>query len=79
MDVKHRGIWQGGGFGVILTNGCRVNAKSYAVDMVLLSPHVDALLMMLNICESEAAKFDIKFNTSKSVCMLLKPRDQGFQ
>jgi hypothetical protein len=54
---------------------CCINAISYADDMVLLAPHADALQMMLNVCEAEAATLDIEYNTSKTVCMLIKPRN----
>jgi hypothetical protein len=54
---------------------CCINAISYADDMVLLAPHVEALQMMLNVCEAEAATLDIEYNTSKTVCMLIRPED----
>ena len=48
--------------------------------MVLLAPHVDALQIMLNICEAEATTLDIEYHTGKSVCMIVKPRTvQRFQ
>ena len=59
---------------------CCINAISYADDMVLLAPNVDALQTMLNICGAEATTLDIEYNTNKSVCMLVKPRTmQRFQ
>ena len=53
--------------------GVSVNTISYADDMVLIAPHANALQQLVNICEQEAQKLDILYNTEKSVCMLVKP------
>ena len=64
--------------------GCRmgensVNTISYADDMVLLAPHANALQELVNICEREAQKLDILYNTDKSVCMLVKPNRSSIE
>ena len=39
---------------------------TYADDVILLSPTVDALENMLQLCEKCSVDFSIKFNTTKS-------------
>lgn len=60
--------------------GCRMgdvslNTISYADDMVLIAPHLTALQRLLDICYNFSRRRDIVYNETKSVCMLLKPRN----
>jgi len=50
-----------------------VNSISYADDMVLLAPTRSALQELLVICEEFSRPHDIIYNTTKTVCMLMKP------
>jgi hypothetical protein len=59
--------------------GCRLlnafyGCLLYADDVVLLTHSVNAMRIMLDVCEKFAADFDIKFNTSKSVAMRIGDR-----
>ena len=45
------------------------NIIMYADDIILLAPTVSALQNMLGICSDYARGHNIKFNSSKSVCM----------
>ena len=45
----------------------------YADDMVLLEPAVTALQTLLEVCRADAGPYDIVFNTTKTVCMLVRP------
>ena len=54
-----------------------VNSLSYADDMALLAPMVTALQTLLEVCYAYAGlpgPDDIVYNTTKSVCMLLLPK-----
>ncbi|XP_061724850.1 uncharacterized protein LOC133530801 [Cydia pomonella] len=53
-------------------DGTFVNNISYADDMVLLAPSVNALNKMLSICEQYAKAHGLKYNTSKSVMLVFK-------
>ncbi|XP_022830394.1 uncharacterized protein LOC111359167 [Spodoptera litura] len=53
-------------------DGTMINNISYADDMVLLSPSVNALRKLLYICESYAQSHGLKYNASKSVLMVFK-------
>ena len=44
--------------------------SSYADDIVLLAPTVDALRRMLKICDNYASKFNIVFNAKQSKCLI---------
>ena len=58
--------------------GAWVNSLSYANDMVLLSPKVTALQTLLDVCRAYAGPHDIVYNTTKTVCMLVRPeQSQG--
>ena len=50
--------------------GCLV----YADDVLLLSQSVQVMQNMVDICESHAVDFDVKFNCVKSVAMRIGPR-----
>ena len=47
---------------------------SYADDMVLLAPTVTALQTLLQVCRSYAGPHDIVYNTTKTVCPLVRPK-----
>ena len=51
-----------------------LNSLSYADDMVLLAPTVTALQTLLEICRAYAGPHDIVYNTTKTVCMLVRPK-----
>ena len=51
--------------------GAWVHSLSYAEDMVLLSPTVIALQTLLEVCRAYAGH-DIVYNTTKTVCMLVR-------
>lgn len=46
----------------------------YADDISLLSHSANAMLSVLKICEQFAADFDVKFNTMKSMVMIIGDR-----
>ena len=52
--------------------GAWVNSLSYADDMVLLAQMVTALQTLLEICRTYAGPHDIAYNTTKTVCMLVR-------
>ena len=52
----------------------QVNSLSYADDMVLLAPTVTALQTLLEVCHAYAVPHDIVYNTTKTVCMLVRPK-----
>ena len=54
--------------------GAWVNSLSYSDDMVLLAPTVTALQTQLEVCRADAGPHDIVYNTTKSVCMLVQPK-----
>ena len=54
--------------------GAWVNSLSFADDMVLLAPTVTALQTLLEVCCSYAGPHDIVYNTTKTVCMLVRPK-----
>ena len=59
---------------VCYVGGAWVNSLSYADDMVLLAPTVTALHTLLEVCHAYAAPHDIVYNTTKTVCMLVRPK-----
>ena len=54
--------------------GSWVNLLSYADDMVLLAPTITALRTLLEVCHAYAGPHDIVYNTTKTVCMLVRPK-----
>ena len=55
--------------------GCAwIYSLSYADDMVLLAPTITALQTLLEVCRAYAGLHDIVYNTTKTVCMLARPR-----
>jgi hypothetical protein len=59
--------------GCYVGNTC-VNTLSYADDMVLIAPTVNALQCLITTCSQLAKPYDIVYNTTKTECMLVKPR-----
>ena len=59
--------------------GAWVNSLSYVGDMVLLAPMVTALQTLLEVCRAYAGPHDIVYNTSKTVCMLVRPKQSQGQ
>ena len=70
-DLNHHLQATGGGCYV---GGAWVNSLSYADDMVLLAPTVTALQTLLEVCRAYAGPHDIVYNTTKTVCMLVRPK-----
>ena len=54
--------------------GAWVNSLSYADNMVLLAPTVTALQKLLEVCRAYAGPQDIVYNTTKTVCMQVRPK-----
>ena len=53
--------------------GCYVgDAWVNADDMVLLAPTVTALQTLLEVCRTYAGPHDIVYNTTKTVCMVVR-------
>ena len=59
--------------------GAWVNSLSYADDMVLLAPTATAFWRLLEVCRSYAGPHDIVYNTTKTVCMLVRPKQSQGQ
>ena len=59
--------------------GAWVNSLSYADDMVLLAPTVTALQTLLEVCGAYAGPHAIVYNTTKTVCMLVQPKQSQGQ
>ena len=54
--------------------GTWVNSQSYADAMVLLAPTVTALQTLLEVCRAYAGPHAIVYNTTKTVCMRVRPK-----
>ena len=61
-------------FLVVLFRRCLGKFTEYADDMVLLAPTVTALQTLLEVCDAYAGPHDIVYNTTKTVCMLVRPK-----
>jgi len=48
-----------------------VGALTYADDIVLLAPTPSAMRILLQICDSYAAEYDINFNPDKSKFLVI--------
>ena len=59
--------------------GAWVNSLSYADDMGALAPTVTALQTLLELCRTYAGPNDIVYNTTKTVCMLVRPKQSQGQ
>ena len=57
-------------------NNMNFNNLSYADDMVLLAPSLDALQKLVTICENFAKEYDILYNSKKSICMCFCPKSR---
>ena len=65
MELQNRGV------------GCYLNniycgSLAYADDVVLLSPSMQGLQEMLNICSKFASKYYVSFNSQKTMCMHIR-------
>ena len=58
--------------------GLLYNIIAFADDIVLFAPSVAGLRRLIDCCVSEAKELDIKFNPSKSKCMLFPTSDKRF-
>ena len=63
--------------------GCHIANKAlnnfaYADDLALIAPSAPAMNELLRICDEFAIENYIKFNTSKSVAMLILPSGTSF-
>ncbi|KAL0852127.1 hypothetical protein ABMA28_000364 [Loxostege sticticalis] len=65
------GELSGAGVGCSI-DGCFVNNISYADDMVLLSPSVNALKTLIAICERYAVAHGLRYNVKKSEILVFK-------
>ena len=52
-----------------------MNHLMYADDLVLIAPSVRALQVLLGYCDSFAQDNDVKYNTKKTECMLVIPKE----
>ena len=52
---------------------------SMLIIMVLLAPTVTALQTLLEVCLAYAGPHDIVYNTTKTVCMLVRPKQSQGQ
>ena len=59
--------------------GAWVNSLSYADDMVLLAPTVNSFQRLLEVCRAYAGPHVIVYNTTKTVCMLVRPKQSQGQ
>jgi hypothetical protein len=64
--------------------GCSIGGKfvnniSYADDMVLLCPSVDALQKLLNICERYAVTHGLTYNAKKSELLVFKAGNKSYK
>ena len=56
-----------------------MNSLSNADDMVLLAPTVTPLQTLLEVCRAYAGPHNIVYNTTKIVCMLIRPKQSQGQ
>ena len=75
-DLNHH--LQAAGVGCYVGGAC-LNSQSYADDKVLLAPTVTALQTLLEVCRTYAGPHDIVYNTTKTVCMLVRPKQSQGQ
>ena len=61
------------GVGCHVSDRC-INSLSYADDMVLLAPTVEALQRLLAVCQEYATQHDMLYNTTKTECMIIPPK-----
>ena len=53
-----------------------MNSLSYADDMVLMAPTADSLQALIDECQAYATTHDIIYNTSKTECMIIPPKNK---
>ena len=70
-DLNHH--LQATGVGCYM-GGAWVNSLSYADDMALLAPTVTALQTLSKVCRAYAGPYDIVYNKTKILCMLVRPK-----
>ena len=70
-DINHH--LQATGVGCYV-GGAWVNSLSYADDIVSLAPTVTALQTVLDVCRAYAGPHDIVYNTTKTVCVMVSPK-----
>ena len=58
-----------------IMNGVYMNDLMYADDLVLIALSVCALQVLLEYCDSFAQGNDVRYNTKKTVCMLVRPKE----
>ena len=58
-----------------IMNGVYMSHLIYADDLVLIAPSVRALQVLLGYCDSFAQDNDVMYNTKKTVCMLVRPKE----
>ena len=58
-----------------IMNGVHMNHLMYADDLVLIAPSGRALQVLLGYCDRFAQDNDVKYNTKKTVCMLVRPKE----
>ena len=51
-----------------------LGAMAYADDIVLMAPTATVMRRMLAVCDEFAVKLDVRFNASKSKCILFRLR-----
>ena len=71
-DLNHH--LQATGIGCYVVGACMGKFTEYAHDKVLLAPTVTALQTLLEVCRTYAGPHDIVYNITKSVCMLVRPK-----
>ena len=63
--------------GCSIDNIC-MNHVMYADDICLMAPSPAALQELINICYDFSIRNDLSFNSSKSYCMVFKPKSYKF-
>ena len=53
-----------------------VGCAAYADDVFLLSPTVSGLQQLINICERFSVEYKLKFNETKTVCIMYSKSDE---
>ena len=66
------------GTGCYVHDKC-INSLSYADDMVLIAPTVGSLQTLIATCEAYAREHDIVYNTTKTECMVVPPKNSKVQ
>ena len=56
-----------------------VNHVMYADDICLMAPSPVALQELIDICHDFSVQNDLSFNSSKSYCMVFKPKSYNYK